>query len=94
MQYLIRLFEVAILYLLSAVALIACAQTNTTSPASELPSDAELEQYNAQVPPERRIVCRMETPINSNIARRVCYEARDIKEATDFHQEQMRRIIR
>lgn len=65
-----------------------------TSSASHEPSDAQIEQYNSQVPAERQIVCRMETPVGSNIARRVCRELRDIEEAREFHQEQLQRIIR
>jgi hypothetical protein len=78
----------------SASMLPGCSQTGAAGSSPRLPTDAELEQYNAQVPPERRIVCRMETPIESNIARRVCREVRDIKEATDFQREQLRRVIR
>lgn len=80
--------------LVAVIILPACSQTGARSSSPRLPTDAELEQYNAQVPPERQIVCRMETPVDSNIARRVCREVRDIEEASDFHQEQLRRIIR
>lgn len=58
------------------------------------PTPAEVEQYNAMVPPEDRIICRNEVPIASNIPRRVCRLARDVEETSTFHREQLRRALR
>ncbi len=58
------------------------------------PTDAELEQYNASVPPEERIVCREEKPLGSRISQRVCRRAGEIDETADLTQGQFRRIIR
>jgi PBP1b-binding outer membrane lipoprotein LpoB len=58
------------------------------------PTPAEVEQYNAMVPPEDRIICRNEVPIASNIPRRVCRLVRDVEETSTFHREQLRRALR
>ncbi len=58
------------------------------------PTPAEVEQYNAMVPPEDRIICRNEVPIASSIPRRVCRLARDVEETSTFHREQLRRALR
>ena len=57
-------------------------------------SPAEVEQYNASVAPEQRIVCRSETPVGSNIPVRTCRLAIDIDETSTFHREQLRRALR
>lgn len=58
------------------------------------PTPAEVEQYNAMVQPEERIVCRTEVPISSNIPVRKCRLAADIDETSVFHREQLRRALR
>ncbi len=58
------------------------------------PTPAEVEQYNAMVQPEERIVCRTEIPIGSNIPVRKCRLAVDIDETSVFHREQLRRALR
>lgn len=58
------------------------------------PTPAEVEQYNAMVAPEERIVCRSEVPIGSNIPVRKCRLAVDIDETSAFHREQLRRALR
>jgi len=72
----------------------ACSVPEGQEPDSRMPTDAEVEQYNASVAPDEHIVCRMETPVSSNIPRRVCRMVRDIEEASDFHREQLRRVLR
>ena len=59
-----------------------------------LPTDAEVEQYNAQVDPEDRIVCREEVQVGSNIPERVCRLVRDVEETSSFHREQLRNVLR
>ena len=58
------------------------------------PTPAEVEQYNAMVQPEERIVCRSEVPIGSNIPVRKCRLVADIDETSAFHREQLRRALR
>ena len=58
-----------------------------------LPTDAEVEQYNASVSPEERIVCREETPVGSNIPKRLCRLVKDVEETSEFHRDQLRRAL-
>ena len=58
------------------------------------PTPAEVEQYNAMVQPEDRIVCRSEVPVSSNIPVRKCRLVVDIDETSVFHREQLRRALR
>lgn len=44
-----------------------------TTPRPRLPTDAEIEQYNAQVPHEAQIVCMEDVELGSRFPRRVCY---------------------
>ena len=74
--------------------LAGCVAPGEREPARRLPTDAEVEQYNALVPPEDHIVCRTETPVATNIPRRVCRLVRDIEETSAFHREQLRRVLR
>lgn len=78
--------------------LAACQSTGEPLQANEqqrrLPTDAEVEQYNATVPPEERIVCRNEIPVGSNIPVRKCRLIADIDETSHFHREQLRRALR
>lgn len=81
------------LALLALVALARCVapgEGNFIRP----PTPAEVEQYNAMVQPEERIVCRTEVPIGSNIPVRKCRLAVDIDETSVFHREQLRRALR
>lgn len=76
-----------------AALLTACSTTPATQPEQRLPTDAEVEQYNASVAPEERIICRIETPIGSNIPKRVCRLVVDIEETSTFHRDQLRRSL-
>lgn len=78
--------------LLAAVLLSACVSEPVAEP--RLPTDAEVEQYNASVPPEEHIICRLEKPVGTNIPKRVCRYVRDVAETSDFHREQLRRVLR
>ncbi|MCH7817211.1 MAG: hypothetical protein IIC60_11640 [Proteobacteria bacterium] len=83
-----RLFTVAVFAMVSA-----CAANPDRGETRRLPTDAEVEQYNAAVEPAERIVCRQETPVGSNIPKRVCRYVRDIEETSAFHREQLRRAL-
>ena len=57
-------------------------------------ANAEVEQFNASVTPEERIVCRDERPVGTNILHRVCRYVRDVEETSAFHRDQLRRVLR
>ena len=49
----------------------ACAVSPPKGDSGQFtPTDAEVEQYNARVAPEDRIVCRQEKPVGTYIAKR------------------------
>lgn len=80
---------------LTVIALLSsCVASGDSEPFRRLPTPAEVEQYNASVPPEERIVCRSEIPVGSNIPVRKCRMAIDIDETSTFHREQLRRALR
>ncbi len=76
------------------LALSACAISPTNRVGPRLPTDAEVEQYNASVAPDERIVCRRETPTGSKIRRRNCRMIRDVEEISAFHRDELRRVLR
>ena len=82
------------LALFTGVLLVSACTTNPTGYVRTLPTDAEVAQYNASVEPEERIVCRRETPVGSNVPRRVCRYVRDIEDTSRFHREQLKRVLR
>lgn len=59
-----------------------------------MPTDAEVEQYNASVPPEEQIVCREEIPVTTYISRRICRLAIDMEEDSAFTRSEIIRAIR
>ena len=79
--------------LLGACSLVACSQLEGTA-QERMPNDAEVAKFNASVAPEDRIVCRKETPIGTNVPRRVCRYIRDIDATSLFHRDQLRRVLR
>lgn len=88
--------QAMLLFLLTM--LIGCSSSESPSAARQqfqrLPTDAEVEQYNAQVDPEDRIVCRDEIPVGTNIPQRRCYRAQALEEVGRFHREQLRNVLR
>lgn len=79
--------------LVAVLLLVACAASEGEQ-TRRLPTDAEVEQYNASVAPEDRIVCRNETQVGTNIPERVCRLVRDVEETSTFHREQLRNVLR
>lgn len=71
----------------------ACAATSPPA-QTRMPTDAEVEQYNALVAPEDRIMCREEVNVGSNIPQRKCYLVRAFEESSRFHREQLRNVLR
>lgn len=86
----------AISFLFICILTSSCitAEEASQRKASRMPTPAEVEQYNAMVPPEERIVCRSEIPVGSNIPVRKCRLMSDIDETSTFHREQLRRALR
>ena len=81
--------------MIAAFASCAAPQSSDESNVVQrLPTDAEVEQHNAQVPAEERIVCREEIPVGTNIPQRRCYLAQDIETIGRIHREQLRNVLR
>lgn len=59
-----------------------------------MPTDAEVEQYNASVPPEKRIVCREENPVETYISRRVCRLVADLENESKLTRSELMRFLR
>lgn len=81
-----------LIVLCPALMLASCAM-ETVDPIKK-PTDAEVEQYNASVPPEERIMCRDETSVGSNIPKRICRLISDMEETSRFHRQELIRAIR
>jgi hypothetical protein len=80
-------------FLLGALLLLnACAIE--PAPPIEMPTDAEVEQYNASVPPQDRIVCRDEVPVGTNIPQRMCRFIADIQANTSYTRSELMRVLR
>lgn len=81
---------------LSIMAISLMLVTCSAGPESQsfsTPTDAELEQYNASVSPEDRIVCSKERPVGSRISQRVCRRVGDVELTSFLSQRTWRRII-
>ena len=59
--------------LFPVVLLLSSCASDSLTPIPRLPSDAEIEQYNALTPHDEQIVCRQEAELGSRFKRRVCY---------------------
>ena len=84
-------FRVAIV---AGVSLLSACAVEPGGYVRKLPSDAEVAQYNASVEPDERIVCRRETPVGTNVPRRLCRYIRDMDDTSRLHREQLRRVLR
>jgi hypothetical protein len=74
--------------------LVACTvPAGTQEPTQRLPTDAEVEQYNASVAPDERIICREEIPVGTYISKRVCRLVKDIQETSELHRDQLGRAL-
>ena len=82
-----------LLLLLMAACSSILPEGGESQPLRRLPTDAEVEQYNAQVAPEERIVCRDETRVGTNIPQRTCRYIRDMEETSRTTREQLRNIL-
>lgn len=79
--------------LVTALCLLsACAAEQEV--VRRMPTDAEVEQYNASVAVENHIVCRYEIAVGTNIPKRKCRRVEDVQITSDFHREQLIRVLR
>lgn len=76
---------------LAALALAGCEVSWTESDYRGSFSEADVEQYNAQVEPAERLVCRMEAPFGSRIKQQVCRRVRSVEAASALAQREWRR---
>ena len=83
-----------VILLIALLVLSGCAVPPEEVQQTRLPTDAEVEQYNASVEPDDRIVCREEVRVGTNIPERVCRLVRDVEETSTFHREQLRNVLR
>ena len=82
-------------YVVALVAVMGLVASCTVDPerqSKRMPTEAEIEQYNASVEPEDRIICRNEKPFGSRITQRVCRRSGKIDEISDLSQREWRRI--
>ena len=61
-----------------------------TYTAEEL-TEEQILKYNAKVEEDKRIVCRNEKPLGSNIAVRKCYTVAELKKREENDKENLRR---
>jgi len=84
--------------LLQSVVTVAFAATTLAAcnlPEREetrLPTEAEIEQYNANAEPEDRIICREEQLVGTRISQQICRRAGDIEDVSDLSQREWRRL--
>jgi hypothetical protein len=80
--------------IIAGLSLLSACAVEPGGYVRKLPSDAEVAQYNASVEPDERIVCRRETPVGTNVPRRLCRYIRDMEDTSRFHREQLKRVLR
>lgn len=82
-----------VLLLAGLLACTSCAIDPDRPPPARMPTDAEVEAYNAQVSAEERIVCRREIPVGTYIPKRVCRLQVDMEDTSNLHRDQLRRVL-
>ncbi len=74
--------------------LTACAASDGEKPpVRRVPTDAEVEAYNARVGPEEQIVCRREVPVGSHIPIRVCRLQAQMQDDSALQRSELRRVL-
>lgn len=76
-----------------AAVLSACAINGERPPVRRVPTDAEVEAYNARVGPGEQIVCRREVPVGSHIPVRVCRLAAQMEDESALQRSELRRVL-
>ena len=79
------------LFLFTCVTLVSvgCA-TNTNKTKAENLTNDQIAAYNARVEESKRIICRNEKPLGSNISERKCYTVAQLKERQDRDKQMLR----
>ena len=86
---LLRNFTLTVLLLILTAACVAPGESSS----NRLPTDAEVEQYNASVDPSKRIMCRDERRVRSRIPVRVCRRVADLEALSLEHRRELRRAL-
>jgi len=79
------------LFLISLLALtsVGCVTNSNKTKAESLTND-QIAAYNARVEESKRIICRNEKPLGSNISERKCYTVAQLKERENKDKEMLR----
>tara|TARA_B100002019_G_scaffold269099_1_gene261594 strand:+ start:75 stop:368 length:294 start_codon:yes stop_codon:yes gene_type:complete len=81
------------IFLTLSVFISSCVTVNEgkkTYTAEDL-SEEQILKYNSKVEEDKRIVCRNEKPLGSNIAVRKCYTVAELKKREENDKENLRR---
>ena len=68
-----------------------CSTTSSKKVSAEDLTDEQIAKYNEGKSEENQIVCRMEKPLGSNIAERVCYTVAQLRAREEADKEEFRR---
>jgi len=71
--------------------LIGCTSSSSNVVSANTLTDEQIAKYNEGKAEDDQIVCRMEKPLGSNIAERVCYKVAELKSREDADKEEFRR---
>jgi len=71
----------------------ACVSTSVEKKqyAAEDLSEEQITEYNKKVTEEKRIICRNEKPLGSNIAERKCYTVAELNKRMQDDKNMLRR---
>ena len=88
----ITMKKIFLLFLPFCVLIFAgCSTTSTQKVAAEDLTDEQIAKYNEGKSEENQIVCRMEKPLGSNIAERVCYTVAQLRAREEADKEEFRK---
>lgn len=76
---------------LCVFAFAGCSTTTPKKVSAEDLTDEQIAKYNEGKSEENQIVCRMEKPLGSNIAERVCYTVAQLRAREEADKEEFRR---
>tara|TARA_B100000941_G_C28437520_1_gene517813 strand:+ start:393 stop:677 length:285 start_codon:yes stop_codon:yes gene_type:complete len=73
------------------ILLFGCTSTSSNVVSANSLTDEQIAKYNEGKSEDDQIVCRMEKPLGSNIAERVCYKVAELKLREDADKQEFRR---
>jgi hypothetical protein len=80
------------LFLILTIVVASCATSDRPkAQKAENLSKEQISQYNARVSEEKRIICRNEKPLGSNIAERKCYTSAELKQREADDKDMLRK---